>query len=278
MTLEEALKVLDSMASGYHPDTGEPLPISDVSNSRSAIRALQIAIDYIRNTNNSKPSTRLSKTSSHSSDNTNAENASEQEQEEIDIYAYFSDDRMFEYLQEFKNSGFNPTVARVGKCLVGTQAKSVYQYVKDFSFYGILEGLTTYSKIKPVISNFFERYEAEIETEFTNINKPWEEIDFFEQSTFNTISPNNIQQLKRTIGEIPIKRTLSNLTAESMLIARKIYPRAYEPWEQQENELLLKTLRYTNDLDLLSEIFQRGQGAVRSQGQRLLYQIAVGGR
>jgi hypothetical protein len=75
-----------------------------------------------------------------------------------------------------------------------------------------------------------------------------------------------------------MKRKLSSITAESMIIARKIYPRAYEPWEQQENDLLLKTLRYTNDLDVLSDIFQRGQGAVRSQGQRLLYQIAVGGR
>jgi hypothetical protein len=163
MTLEEALKVLDDMAAGIHPDTGDPLPLSDVSNSRSAIRALQIAIDFIKNhSKNGKSTTRTAK-SSHKSDTSNSSDVPEEEQGEIDLYTHFSDERMFEYLQTFKESGFNPTVARVGKCLVGTQAKSVYQYVKDFSFYGILEGVTTYSKIKPIITDFFEKNEATIE-------------------------------------------------------------------------------------------------------------------
>ena len=83
MTLEEALKVLDDMAAGIHPDTGEPLPLSDVSNSRSAIRALQIAIEFIKNhSKNSKSTTRTTK-SSHKSDTSNSSDIPEEEQGEI---------------------------------------------------------------------------------------------------------------------------------------------------------------------------------------------------
>ncbi len=274
MTVEDALKVLNNMAAGYHPDTGQPLPAQDICNTRTVIRALQIAINQIKSNQLTANSEQTTVTNSNlNSDFFNSE-AIEDENEEIDIEGFLSDEQMFEYLNEFKKSGFNPTVSRVGKSLVGTQAKSIYQYVKDFSFYAVLEGYTTYSKIKPIISVFFEKYETLIESEYAKTVKPWENIDFFEHSIFNTLNKEMTEPIKRAILSIPMKRKISNFTSESMLLARKIYPRAYEPWEQQENELLLKILRYTNDLDFLSEIFRRGQGAIRSQGQKLLYRIA----
>ena len=266
MTLEQALKILDNLADGLHPDTYESLPPQDACNTRSAIRALQIAIDYIK---------------SHSVNLMPADSEIEEvpadhlsEINEIDIYSFFTDERMFEYLQEFKAINFNPTVARLGKCLVGTQAKSVYQYVKDFSFYGVLSNLTTYNKIKPILSDFFEKYHSKIEDEFSYIDRPWKEIEFFDQDMFNTLSKQYTAKLSDAIARIPLRKEASDFKTESVAIARQVYPRAYEAWEQQENDLLLKTLRYTNNLDILSEIFQRGQGAIRSQGQKLLYQIA----
>ena len=267
MTLEQTLKILDNLADGLHPDTHESLPPQDACNSRSAIRALQFAIDFIKTHQvHSLPS------EFQSTDDEQANHHSEME--EIDVYSFFSDDRMFDYLQEFKATNFNPTVARLGKCLVGTQAKSVYQHVKDFSFYGVLSHLTTYNKIKPIISDFFEKYHSKIEDEYTYIDRPWKSIDFFDQDTFNSLSGQYASKLKEAILNISLQKLASDFNTESVQMARKVYPRAYEPWEQQENDLLLKTLRYTNDLDVLSEIFQRGQGAIRSQGQKLLYQIA----
>lgn len=267
MTLEQALKVLDHLADGVHPDSLEPLPPDDACNARSSIRALQIAIDYIKNQSSTVAFSNEIKTEEPVADHLS-------EISEIDIYTFFTDQRMFEYLQEFKAINFNPTVARLGKCLVGTQAKSVYQHVKDFSFYGILEGLTTYNKIKPILSDFFEKYHSKIEEEFTYVDRPWKEIDFFEQETFNTLSEQYTVKLVKEINTIPFQKQASDFKTDSVHIARQIHLRAYEPWEQQENDLLLKTLRYTNDLDVLSEIFQRGQGAIRSQSQKLLYQIA----
>lgn len=278
MTVANALKVLNKMAAGYHPDTGEPLHPQDICNTRTVIRALQIAIDQIKINQEVINSDQTTVTNSSFkpvfSPADSASELIEEDNEEIDIAAFISDEQLFQYLDEFKKSGFNPTVSRVGKSLVGTQAKSIYQHVKDFSFYAVLEGYTTYSKIKPTITFFFEKYENQIEAEYAKTAKPWEVIDFFEHTPFNTLNKNMIDPIKRTILNIPMKRKISNFTSESMLLARKVYPRAYEPWEQQENELLLKILRYTNDLDFLSEVFRRGQGAIRSQSQRLLYRIA----
>ena len=277
MTLEKAIKILDNLAEGIHPETLVSLPAEDACNTRSAIRALQIAIEHLKA--HQQPINSLSINSNIEENQWNnngsflSDNPSE-EMSELDIHSFFTDENMFEYLQEFKDSEFNPTVARLGKCLVGTQAKSVYKYVKNFSFYGILGGLTTYNNIKPIISDFFEKYNNRIEEEYTHSNKPWEEIDFFEQETFNTLNFSTVEQLQYSISNFPLQRDFSNITSESLIIARKVFPRAYEPWVQEENDLLLKTLRYSNDLDVLSKIFQRGQGAIRSQGQKLLYQIA----
>ena len=272
MTLEETLKILDSLAAGFHPETGEELSNDSVCNSRSVIRALQMAIDNIRtnynNSNNIRQQPSKKSTSNLSRPNEILQVAS------INIDEYLTDKKLFDYLQAFKEIGFNPTVARIGKSLVGTKAKSIYKHVKGFSFYGVLENATTYPNIKPIIAKFFEKYEEQINEEYLTIDKPWEEIDFFEQVDFNQLTEHTIAQLTDTIAELSLKRNVSNMSSEAMVIARKIFPRAYEPWEQQENSLLLKTLRYTNNLELLSEIFKRGPGAIRSQGQKLLYQIA----
>lgn len=272
MTLEETLKILDSLAAGFHPETGEELPNDSVCNSRSVIRALQMAIDNIRTNYNNSNSIRQ-QSFKKSTSNASSKNGSFESQS-INIDEYLTDKKLFDYLQAFKEINFNPTVARIGKSLIGTKAKSIYQHVKDFPFYGILENATTYSTIKPIIATFFEKHEEVINEEYLTIDKPWEKIEFFEQAEFNQLTEYTVNQLTATIAELTLKRSVSNMSSEAMIIARKIFPRAYEPWEQQENSLLLKTLRYTNNLELLSQIFKRGPGAIRSQGQKLLYQIA----
>lgn len=284
MTLEEALQVLDKMAAGLHPETNQPLPANDVCNTRSAIRALQMTIDHIKNqkkellltdtlaydnvTNKTYPQSSSSlRPTTSAANNNQSDNASITNE-------HLTDERLLEHLNEFKMASFAPTVARLGKALVGTQAKSIYQYVKDFSFYGILQGRMTYNQIKPLIVAFFEKYDKHIDKYFFSNESPWETIDFFEQKTFNQLTENSIEHLKATINEFPPQQATTDASTETVSIARKIYPRAYAPWDQEENKLLLKMLRYTNDLSVLSQILKRGQGAIRSQGQKLLYQIA----
>ena len=154
MTLSEALKILDQLAAGYHPDSGEELPNDSVCNRRSVIRALQMSIDFIKTHENLQATPTIQKSSSKRSRSISIPT---EQYEEIDLEDVLNDKKLFEYLYKFKEENFNPTVARLGKCLVGTQAKSIYHHVKDFPFYGLLEGVTTYNEIKPIISNFFER-------------------------------------------------------------------------------------------------------------------------
>ena len=59
-------------------------------------------------------------------------------------------------------------------------------------------------------------------------------------------------------------------SADHVVEARKISPRAYEPWSVAEDEYLRKVLEETDDITLLSEIYQRQQGAVDSRIRKLM--------
>ena len=76
--------------------------------------------------------------------------------------------------------------------------------------------------------------------------------------------------MKEKINELGVVKT-ENLS-EYIQNARVNYPRAYESWSEVEKELLSKAIKYTNDLDLLSECFQRGKGSIESCGQRIIYE------
>lgn len=75
---------------------------------------------------------------------------------------------------------------------------------------------------------------------------------------------------KEKIDELGVQKT-ENIS-EYHQKARINHPRAYESWTDAEKELLSKAIEYTNDLDLLSDCFQRGKGAIESTGQRLIYE------
>ena len=46
----------------------------------------------------------------------------------------------------------------------------------------------------------------------------------------------------------------------------------YKEALELEKELLSKAIKYTNDLELLSNCFQRGKGSIESCGRRLIYE------
>ncbi|NMH28682.1 hypothetical protein [Flavobacterium silvaticum] len=95
------------------------------------------------------------------------------------------------------------------------------------------------------------------------------EIDYFQQPKFNTLNQPEIDQLKKQIGQLGIVR-IENLP-ESIVKARILYPRAYEAWSVKEKELLGNAMEFTNDLEVLSDCFQRGKGSMQTMGQKLLY-------
>jgi len=120
--------------------------------------------------------------------------------------------------------------------------------------------------------DFFNQYlvDNKLANRNNRKNNPYKEIDFFQKETFNRLSEKAINQLKEKVDEIGILKT-ENLS-EYVQNARINHPRAYESWTDMEKELLNKAIEYTNDLNLLSDCFQRGKGSIESWGQRLIYE------
>uniref|UniRef100_UPI0023F126F3 hypothetical protein n=1 Tax=Flavobacterium filum TaxID=370974 RepID=UPI0023F126F3 len=91
----------------------------------------------------------------------------------------------------------------------------------------------------------------------------------FEKEKFNKITENGIKQLKEKISEIGILKT-ENLS-DYVVEARKTYPRAYENWSAKEIEILSKAIKYTNDLSLLADCFQRGKGSIEQAAKKIIF-------
>lgn len=235
MNLDKALQVLEALASGCSPKTGEIITDESILNERDVIRALQVAIDLL------KKETFIN-------------------QNNIDIQS--------EEIENVKSIFGEKSISLTTNKLVGFFLG--IRKFKDFTIinnklYGKYSGVYTQGQL----IDFFSEYLGENGLG-KNKDETYREIDFFQKERFNRLTENAINQLKEKINEIGVLKT-ENLS-EYTQNARQNYPRAYESWSEKEKELLFKALRYTNDLDLLSECFQRGRGSIESYGQKLIYE------
>lgn len=98
----------------------------------------------------------------------------------------------------------------------------------------------------------------------------YKEIDYFKKEKFNHLSSETINKLKSRVRDFGVTKT-ENLS-DYIINARTNFKRAYEPWSDDEKELFAEAIKYTNDVDLLSECFQRGKGSIESFGQKLIYE------
>ncbi|MHA7111939.1 hypothetical protein ACRTDU_17555 [Sunxiuqinia elliptica] len=238
MNINKTIEILEALASGCSPTTGEMIDSNSVLNERDVIRALQIAIDNLKT---KEPRT-----------------ISDVEIDETDIKAV---------IELFKEEEQNPTSNKLVDFFLGTR-KFKNQTLVLNQLYGKYQNLYQ----KGQLLDFFTQYLADnnLINRNNRKNNPYKEIDFFQKETFNRLSAKAINQLKEKIDVLGILKT-ENLS-EYIQNARITHPRAYESWTDTEKELLSKAIEYTNDLDLLSDCFQRGKGSIESCGQRLIYE------
>ncbi|HEX9826463.1 MAG TPA: hypothetical protein VGA80_07675 [Flavobacteriaceae bacterium] len=238
MDINRTIEILEALASGCSPTTGEMIDNDSVLNERDVIRALQIAIDRLK-TNEPQP-------------------VSDIEIDELDIK---------NVIELFKKEEQYPTSSKLVGFFLGTR-KFKNETLVSNQLYGKYRNL--YQKRQ--LLDFFTQYLSD--NNLTNSNKrknsPYKEIDFFQKETFNKLSEKAINQLKEKIDELGVQKT-ENLS-EYVQNARINHPRAYESWTETEKGLLSKAIQYTNDLELLSNCFQRGKGSIESYGQRLIYE------
>jgi len=238
MDRNRTIEILEALASGCSPTTGEMLENESVLNERDVIRALQIAIDNLKT---DEPQT-----------------ISNVEIDETDIKSV---------IDLFKEEEPNPTSNKLVGFFLGTR-KFKNETLISNQLYGKYRNLYQ----KGQLLDFFTQYFADnnLTNRNNRKNNPYKEIDFFQKETFNRLSEKAINQLKEKVDELGVLKT-ENLS-EYVQNARINHPRAYESWTDMEKELLNKAIEYTNDLDLLSNCFQRGKGSIESCGQRLIYE------
>ncbi|MFD1292620.1 hypothetical protein ACFQ5N_02120 [Lutibacter holmesii] len=251
MKIRRTIEILEALASGCSPQTGELIENDSVLNERDVIRALEKAISELERINIS------------------TESKSENKTQTIELN--ITTEEIKKTIKLFQSIEYNPTYSRLTHFFLKSKQFD-FPILNSNDLYGKYFGYYT----KQDLHKFFKHYL--IENGFSLHGKvkkekkpqPWQDIEFFKQEKFNNLTDKAVEQLKSKINEIGILKTedLSQHTINS----RVRYFRAYENWNDYEKELLEKAMEYTNDLELLSECFQRGKGSIESYGKRLIYE------
>ncbi|MCJ0743461.1 hypothetical protein [Pedobacter montanisoli] len=247
MDIPKTIKVLEALASGYSPTTGEKIINDSVLNERDVIRAFQIAIDQLQ----TKTLSEFTKVAINENDIKDA-------------------------IRLFEEHQMSPTYSRLVGLFLATR-KFKNEAITSNELYGKYEGLYQRGQLMDFLNaylsdNGYSKHGRRIDE--LHKDNPSEEIDFFQKETFNNLPEGAINELKEKIDKLGIIK--NDDLPDYVQKARINYPRAYEPWTDIEEGLLHDMLQYTNDLELLSECFQRGKGAIASKGQELIYQYQNG--
>lgn len=237
MEKETVIEILEALASGFSPITGEEIDNDSVLNERNVIRALQIAIDELK----------------LKSDSTNKEFP-------------INNIEVTDSITAFLEMELNPTTTRLTNFFLGLK-KFDYQELNQHELFGKYRGKVSKGILSDYLSDFIKQLP---QSKRSRNDVPWADVDFFQNEIFNRLSENAINQLKQKINSIDIVKT-DNIS-EYIKNARIQYPRAYEPWSEFEKELLDKAMNYTNDLELLTSCFLRGKGSIESCGKRILFE------
>lgn len=243
MDINKTIAILEALASGCAPATGELIHNESVLNEREVIRALQMAIDQLKK---EAPQIHIAV-----------------EIDEVDIKAA---------IQLLQDHSIAPTYSRLTGFFLATRtfkndliiSNGLYgKYKSSYQKGQLLDFFTAY-----LSDNGYSRHGKRISK--LHENNPCRAIDFFRNKTFQNLSELSITQLKERVQELGVHK-IEHLS-EYIKNVRINYPRSYEAWTHTEKKLLIETLQYTNDLELLSECFQRGKGAIESCGQQLIYE------
>lgn len=243
MNLNQTIRVLEALASGCSPATGAVVAHESVLNERDVIRALQVAIEQLKY---------------EPDKNTPGVNIDAAEiQSAIALFTAQKQTASATYLSDFFSA------ARAFK----------HESINQHELYGKYKDKYTKGSLLDFLNNWLQDHGGAKNRKSGHkeaVAKPWQEINFFQQAPFNHYAQKAIDQLKHKVSTLPLGKS-ENLAAY-IRKARLHYPRSHEPWKAAEDELLRDALQQTNNLELLSECFQRGTHAIEERGKRLLYE------
>jgi hypothetical protein len=113
--------------------------------------------------------------------------------------------------------------------------------------------------------SFAEAFEVHVADVLKIHRKAWLDAlvyqpkEYFIEPTFNEISEAEAVGYEAEVAGWPmIKLQLPENQKES----RKIYPRAFEPWEEKEVNFLTELLDKTNDADYIAKLLRRSESSI----------------
>ncbi|MFY7971042.1 MAG: DNA helicase RecQ [Flavobacteriales bacterium] len=152
-------------------------------------------------------------------------------------------DRVFGFLEEMHSQGIATSHHRMAQALMGMGDEC-----KDLSFYGRLNGIYSFNKLREKVGEYLKPLMAKEEEEKKAVFNA-----FADRPIFNDLTADEVQMMKNYIGTLPAKASNS---AETLV-------RTGTKWESKEKEWLNYAIEKTNDMSLLEEIFQRSQFALQ---------------
>jgi hypothetical protein len=189
----------------------------------------------------------------------------------VSIDAVLHVDRIKSYLKSMNQVGIEPNISNLARILVGNKNAMIEGvHVLHFNFYGMLAGHYSLKEVKPMI-------ERKLQDMFTGNRKSSNVHDAVlpQSDTFNELSGDKLEKITIEVSRLPILRPTESIQNEYIIEQRKTYERAYEPWEEQENSILMNAANYTNDADFLAQVFKRNPSSVKIQLAKLQLKLQL---
>jgi hypothetical protein len=253
MTHTEALLILEAMADGCSPLTGEVLPHDHLLLDESVMEAILIALEVLR----AAPATGAGASGKSTRA---ASKVAKPDLTAVDVV--LPEDDLWAAVELYRALAINPTANRIAALLCGTPAVKEDE-IKRHPLFGKYGGRYQKAQIVPWLEEWSKLHNVIPSRENTKELHP-----YFAEPHFNKLSPPAIAQLKAKVEAIPIVK-LEGLS-DDLVERRKTLPRSHEPWPEEELRLLKKATEFTNDLEFLMQCFGRSALALSAQAEKWL--------
>ena len=253
MNIEDYIKILDDLASGIDPITKEIIPNESILKKRQVIRALQFAIDSIN-------------------ENINYVNTQKYEISLNEDKEYILEkENLIKIFEQFNKLNINSNITSITRFLLGYD--NIDKSLFTLEDYGILKNVLNKKKLQRYISQFIKNNHELVEKYSISNEKEWKNININDYPLYNKMKPEYIVMFKDKVKELPIKITEEKLKNNPhAIVLRQTYPRAYESYSQEELLLLNKAFKYTNNIEILCDIFQRNENTLESHLKKFYFE------
>jgi ATP-dependent DNA helicase RecQ len=170
------------------------------------------------------------------------------------------------FLKEMKKAGSRLTYTHMSHILLANPKADLSEEDMQLSFYGRLEGLTTPKAIRTPLKNFFNSF----------VDMPANDLvdTFFSPPFYNKMEDGG-KSFWKQISSMPMMRPDESINNDYILEQRQKFPRAYEPWNENETRLFAEAIELTNDLICLAHIFKRNPSSLKQVFKKLKSPLAV---